>query len=121
MPSEVRSPECVALDLSVKEKEVNNNEVKKEEPVVAGPSGFVVASTKRKFSECSSASHSQDDSNQNSQHENLDASFDSTSTCPSEAAMVSNNTLQGQVVGRKRSRSFGIPLKKIPYVSLEDD
>jgi len=120
-PSEVRSPECVALDLSVKEKEVNNNEVKEEEPAVAGPSGFVVASTKRKFSECSSASHSQDDSNQNSQHENLDASFDSTSTCPSEAAMVSNNTLQGQVVGRKRSRSFGIPLKKIPYVSLEDD
>merc|ERR1712129_184305 len=111
-----------ALDLTTKEKtsdNESNNEVKEEESsaAVAGPSGVVVTSTKRKFSECSSASQSLDDSNPISLHENLDASFDSTSTCPSEAAMLSTN--HG---GRRRSKSLGGPTpRKIPYVRLEDD
>jgi len=120
---DARSPECIALDLSTKEKpsvnEPNNNEVKEEDSAaaVAGPSGVIVTSTKRKFSECSSASQSLDDSNPISLHENLDASFDSTSTCPSEAAMLSSN--HG---GRRRSKSLGGPTpRKIPYVRLEDD
>jgi len=96
---DVRSPECIALDLSSKDKtannEPNNNEVKDEVTVAAGPSGVVPPSSKRKFSECSSASQSLDDSNPISLHENLDASFDSTSTCPSEAAMLSTNLMSG--------------------------
>jgi len=124
-PVEVRSP--VALDLSIKEnaspREVNNNEVKEEDVVVAGPSGVNVSSNKRKFSECSSASQSLDDSNPASQHDNLDASFESTSTCPSEAAILASNHVAGQVMVRKRTKSLSAPLppKKIPYVSLEDD
>jgi len=123
-PVEVRSP--VALDLSNKEKasprEVNNNEVKEEDVVVAGPSGVNVSSNKRKISECSSASQSLDDSNPASQHDNLDASFESTSTCPSEAAILAANHVAGQVTVRKRTKSLGGPHpKKIPYVSLEDD
>merc|ERR1712096_389989 len=88
---DLRSPDCIALDLTNKDKasnvdDDNNNDVKVEDEVVAGPSGIV--GTKRKFSECSSASQSLDDSNPISLHDNLDASFDSTSpsTCPSEAA-----------------------------------
>merc|ERR1719481_273686 len=123
-PVEVRSP--VALDLTVKEKasprEVNNNEVKEEDVVVAGPSGVNVSSNKRKISECSSASQSLDDSNPASQHDNLDASFESTSTCPSEAAILAANHVAGQVMVRKRTKSLGGSLPpKIPYVSLEDD
>ena len=114
VPAEVRSP--VALDLSMKEKaapkEQNNNEIK-DEMMMAGPSGVGSSSIKRKFSECSSASQSLDDSNPTSLHENLDASFDSTSTCPSEAAILAT---------RKRTKSVGVSdPKKIPYVSLEDD
>ena len=114
VPAEMRSP--VALDLSMKEKatpkEQNNNEIK-DEMMMAGPSGVGSSSIKRKFSECSSASQSLDDSNPTSQHENLDASFDSTSTCPSEAAILAT---------RKRTKSVGVSdPKKIPYVSLEDD
>ena len=121
--TEVKSP--VALDLSMKEKaipkEQNNNEVK-DEMKISGPSGVKSTSIKRKFSECSSASQSMDDSNPSSQHENLDASFDSTSTCPSEAAILATNHVPGLVMARKRSKSFGGPdTKKIPYVSLEDD
>jgi len=122
-PAEVRSP--VALDLSMKEKdtpeEQNNNEIK-DEMKLSGPSGVVSTSIKRKFSECSSASQSLDDSNPTSLHENLDASFDSTSTCPSEAAILATNHVSGLVMARKRTKSVGGPdLKKIPYVSLEDD
>merc|ERR1712025_1325554 len=95
----------------------------KEEDVVAGPSGVNVSSNKRKFSECSSASQSLDDSNRASQHDNLDASFESTSTCPSEAAILAANQVAGKAMVRKRTKSLGGPLpkKKIPYVSLEDD
>merc|ERR1719233_1398069 len=122
-PAEARSP--VALDLSMKEKatpkEQNNNEIK-DEMMVSGPSGVVSTSIKRKFSECSSASQSLDDSNPTSLHENLDASFDSTSTCPSEAAKLATNQCSGIVMARKRAKSVGGPdPKKIPYVSLEDD
>jgi len=124
---DVRSPECIALDLSTKDNAPtyepnNNNEVKDEDTVAAGPSG-VVPSSKRKFSECSSASQSLDDSNPISLHENLDASFDSTSTCPSEAAMLSTSLMSGQVhIGRRRSKSLGGPTpRKIPFVRLEDD
>jgi len=120
VPAEARSP--VALDLSMKEKaitrEQNNNEVK-DEMMMSGPSGV---SLKRKFSECSSASQSLDDSNPTSLHENLDASFDSTSTCPSEAAILATNHVSGFVMARKRTKSVGgSDPKKIPYVSLEDD
>ena len=125
---DMRSPECIALDLSTKDKAAtfepnNNNEIKDEVTVAAGPSGVVPASSKRKFSECSSASQSLDDSNPISLHENLDASFDSTSTCPSEAAMLSTNMMSGQVpLGRRRSKSLGGPTpRKIPFVRLEDD
>ena len=128
MSVDVRSPECIALDLSTKDKPSDNepnNDVKEEESsaAVAGPSGVVVTSTKRKFSECSSASQSLDDSNPISLHENLDASFDSTSTCPSEAAMLNTSLVSGQVFGgRRRSKSLGGPTpRKIPYVRLEDD
>merc|ERR1719233_840150 len=120
-PAEARSP--VALDLSMKEKatpkEQNNNEIK-DEMMVSGPSGVVSTSIKRKFSECSSASQSLDDSNPTSLHENLDASFDSTSTCPSEAAKLATNQCSGIVMARKRAKSVrGPDPKKIPYVSLE--
>ena len=113
-----RSPECIALDLSTKEKvaqeDLDDDAVKVEEDV-AGPSG-IVNSSKRKFSECSSASQSHDDSNPISLHDNMDASFDSTSTCPSEAAKL---LVAG---GRRRSSSLGGPSpRKIPYVRLEDD
>jgi len=113
-----RSPECVALDLSNKEK-VDHEDVVDEasrvEESVAGPSG-VESNSKRKFSECSSASQSHDDSNPISLHENMDASFDSTSTCPSEATK-----LMGSGV-RRRSSSLGGPSpRKIPFVRLEDD
>merc|ERR1712179_170587 len=122
IPAEARSP--VALDLTMKEKatpkEQNNNEIKDE--IMSGPSGVVTTSIKRKFSECSSASQSLDDSNPASLHENLDASFDSSSTCPSEAAILATNHVSGIVMARKRSKSVGGPdPKKIPYVSLEDD
>jgi len=124
LPAEARSP--VALDLSMKEKatpkEQNNNEIKDE--TMSGPSGVVSTSIKRKFSECSSASQSLDDSNPTSLHENLDASFDSTSTCPSEAAILATatNHVSGLFMARKRTKSVGGPdPKKIPYVSLEDD
>ena len=125
----MRSQECIALDLSTKDKTAtyepnnNDNEVKDEVTVAAGPSGVAQACSKRKFSECSSASQSLDDSNPISLHENLDASFDSTSTCPSEAAMLSTNLMSGQVsVGRRRSKSLGGPTpRKIPFVRLEDD
>merc|ERR1719431_2476274 len=122
IPAEARSP--VALDLTMKEKatpkEQNNNEIKDE--IMSGPSGLVTTSIKRKFSECSSASQSLDDSNPASLHENLDASFDSTSTCPSEAAILATNNVSGLVMARKRTKSVGGPVpKKVPYVSLEDD
>ena len=96
----MRSPECIALDLSTKDKAHgyepnNNNELKDEDTVAAGPSGVVLSSSKRKFSECSSASISLDDTNPISLHENIDASFDSTSTCPSEAAMLSTSLMSG--------------------------
>ena len=112
----------VALDLSMKEKttfkEQNNNDIK-EEMVMPGPSGVESTGIKRKFSECSSASQSSDDSNPSSLHENLDVSFDSTSTCPSEA---STNNVSGLVMARKKTKPVeGADPKKIPYVSLEYD
>jgi len=128
---DLRSPDCIALDLTNKDKAANeednnNNDVKVEDEVVSGPSG-VVGSTncKRKFSECSSASQSLDDSNPISLHDNLDASFDSTSTstCPSEAANLALNPLAGNGFGgRMRSTSLGGPTpRKIPFVRLEDN
>merc|ERR1712096_184052 len=124
---DLRSPDCIALDLTNKDKAANNNnnnnDVKVEDEVVAGPSA-VVGSTncKRKFSECSSASQSLDDSNPISLHDNLDASFDSppTSTCPSEAANLALNPLSGHGFGgRMRSTSLGGPTpRKIPFVRL---
>eukprot|EP00092_Neocalanus_flemingeri_P030498 GFUD01033112.1.p1 GENE.GFUD01033112.1~~GFUD01033112.1.p1 ORF type:complete len:952 (+),score=280.10 GFUD01033112.1:70-2856(+) len=124
---EPRSPEYVALDLTTKEKDeredADNNTVKAENEVLAGPSGIVGTSCKRKYSECSSASQTLNDSNPMSLHDNLDASFDSTSTCPSEAAKLSMNMLAGNACGgRRRSRSLGGPTPpKIPFVRLEDD
>merc|ERR1719431_610897 len=123
LPAEARSP--TALDLSMKEKstpkEQNNNEIK-DEMTMSGPSGVMSTSIKRKYSECSSASQSLEDSNPTSMHENLDASFDSSSTCPSEAALLGTNHVSGLVMVRKRTKSVGGPdPKKIPYVSLEDD
>ena len=123
-----RSPDCIALDLTNKDKAANvdddnNNDVKVEDEVVAGPSGVV--GTKRKFSECSSASQSLDDSNPISLHDNLDASFDSTSTstCPSEAANLALNPLAGNGFGeRRRSVSSGGPTpRKVPFVRLEEN
>ena len=86
----------------------------KIEDNVAGSSG-VGSNSKRKFSECSSASQSHDDSNPISLHENMDASFDSTSTCPSEAAKLLG------AGGRKSSSICGPSPRKIPYVRLEDE
>ena len=97
----------MALDLSVKDetisRELNNNEFNKGELAVAGPSGVSGSRAKRRFSECSSY----DDSNPDSRHENLDASFDSTSTCPSEAAALTAYNVSRLALSRKRSKFVG--------------
>jgi len=51
---DLRSPDCIALDLTNKDKAANeevnnNNDVKVEDEVVAGPSGVVATNCKRKF------------------------------------------------------------------------
>ena len=107
--------ECYPLDLSTRKidlNEPNNNDL---------PVTFTVPCTStptsndsRKISESSSVS--QQDNTPST--ENLDLSFDSSSTCPSEAATF---VLQ-PASRRKRAMSMGgIPPKKKPYVRIDWD
>merc|ERR1719369_1964549 len=127
-----RSPEVLALDLSTREVSGPVAEdvrvIPQDVAEVVGFSDVVGTGSDQTFNESSAGFHSHqvspattlNASNAISFNENLDASFDSTSTCPSEAANVS--IASNGTNGRKRSVSVGhgLPPKKIPYVRLED-
>jgi len=109
------SDNCYPLDLSTRKSDLhepNNNDL---------PGTFTVPCTStpilnesRKISESSSVS--QQDNTPSA--ENLDLSFDSSSTCPSEAATF----VSQPATRRKRTMSMGgIPPKKKPYVRIDCD
>merc|ERR1719309_151307 len=111
----VLGDECYPLDLTIRKiesNELNNNDlpVTFTVPCTSTP----ISSESRKISESSSVS--QQDNTPST--ENFDLSFDSSSTCPSEAATCASQPASR----RKRSMSMGgIPPKKKPYVRIDCD
>ena len=107
--------ECYPLDLTIRKSESNepnNNDLPVTFTVPC--SSTLVSNDSRKISESSSVS--QPDNTPST--ENLDLSFDSSSTCPSEAATC----VPQPASRRKRAMSMGgIPPKKKPYVRNDCD
>jgi len=105
--------ECSPLDLTIRKIELNepnNNDLPVTFTVPC--TSTLISNDSRKISESSSVS--QPDNTPCT--ENLDLSFDSSSTCPSEAATCVSQPASR----RKRSMSLGgIPPKKKPYVRID--